>query len=185
MEDRKRSKGKKKGNSSEIQITASCTGNHACDHVNTKSGPRNKDCREETNGVFAVACRHYHAINIVDIVDGGEKLSYALACFGSAIGERNSLTQIGYDIACSLEPYLKNVSSEDGFKQMIDKFCINYVIGSLHAYGHRSQCYYRYGPFWVPGTGFCKFEMVEWLWSRLQGFIGPIKNVCHVLLFNI
>jgi len=168
--ERRGKKGKK------ARIEASCTGNHACDHVNTANGPRNTASREETSGIFATTCRHYHAKNVVDITDGGEKLSYAMVALGSIIHESECPIQIGYDISCSLEPYTANAPDNE-CRQAIIKHSFGFVIGALHAYGHKSECFFKYSPLWVPLTGYCKFEMPEWLWSRMQGFIAPMQHM--------
>ena len=158
-------------------IGSSCSGNHACDHSNTRNSARNNDSREETSGIFGFACSHYHAINVVDMFDGGEKFAYPNACLVKILEKCKVSTIVGYDLACSLS---KNHQKQQ--REIFQKYITGYAIGSLHAYGHKSDCHYQFGPFWVPKTGYCKFEMTEWLWSRFQGFIGSLQHVSFCII---
>lgn len=40
--------------------------------------------------------------------------------------------------------------------------------GMWHVHGHRSECYARYAPLFIPGAGWVDGEIIQTLWSILN-----------------
>ena len=73
-----------------------------------------------------------------------------------------------YDIACQ---YINHLQEWIG-NQLLTGLEINHAIGLFHVHAHKEQCFFQYATSFIPGTGVTASEILESLWSGLNG-ISP------------
>ncbi|KAI6026681.1 hypothetical protein BKA83DRAFT_4124303 [Pisolithus microcarpus] len=126
-----------------------------------------------STGVGATACaRHgcFYPHSVVDFQKGERQLnmdySLAHALSYNMTGINNVLCF--YDINCA---YMKNlqrrVDSSD-FLHIQPALKITAGIGMWHVHGHKKECYARYSPLFIKGSGWVDGEIIETLWSTLN-----------------
>jgi hypothetical protein len=49
-------------------------------------------------------------------------------------------------------------------------------IGLFHVHGHKDECYARFAPTFIPGAGMVDGEILETLWSVLNGISDSIRS---------
>lgn len=73
-----------------------------------------------------------------------------------------------YDIVCQ---YIVHIRERIGHK-LPTGLEIDCAIGLFHVHAHREQCFFRYATSFIPGAGVTAGEILESLWSGLNG-ISP------------
>jgi len=77
-----------------------------------------------------------------------------------------------YDINCQYSRNLAWQIQSNKFITLPDGLCILPGIGILHVHGHKTECFARYAPNFIPGAGRVDGEIMETLWSSLN-IISP------------
>ena len=73
-----------------------------------------------------------------------------------------------YDIVCQ---YIIHLQERIGYT-LPPGLQIDRAIGMFHVHAHKEQCFFRYAPSLIPGAGSASGEIMESLWSALNG-ISP------------
>ena len=73
-----------------------------------------------------------------------------------------------YDIVCQ---YIVHLEERIGYA-LPPGLQIDRAIGMFHVHAHKEQCFFRYAPSLIPGAGSASGEIMESLWSALNG-ISP------------
>lgn len=73
-----------------------------------------------------------------------------------------------YDIACQ---YFVHLFDRIGHKLPIG-LTVDRAIGLFHVHAHKEACFFQYSPSFIPGCGVTAGEILESLWSALNG-ISP------------
>lgn len=82
-----------------------------------------------------------------------------------------------YDINCSYMKKLRSRVRNNRYIDISDQMEIIPGIGIWHVHGHRSECHSRYGPLFIPGTGWIDGEIIETLWSVLNVVSGSARGM--------
>lgn len=80
-----------------------------------------------------------------------------------------------YDINCQYCINLKKRLREGRYLNWPPGLNIIPSIGLFHVHGHQNSCFARYAPAFIPGAGRDDGEILERLWSVLNG-ISPIAR---------
>lgn len=104
-------------------------------------------------------------------------MDYSLA---NAIG--HNMDQISrvitfYDINCSYMKKLRARVSNNSLIRVSQDLEIVPGIGIWHVHGHRAECFARYGPLFIPGSGWVDGEIIETLWSILNIVSGSTRGM--------
>ncbi|KAI6094086.1 hypothetical protein EV401DRAFT_1821951, partial [Pisolithus croceorrhizus] len=73
-----------------------------------------------------------------------------------------------YDVNCT---YMKNLwrrVDNSTFLEIAPSLRIVAGIGMWHVHGHKKECYARYSPLFIRGSGWVDGEIIETLWSTLN-----------------
>ena len=73
-----------------------------------------------------------------------------------------------YDIMCQ---YIVHLQERIGYA-LPPGLQIDRAIGMIHVHAHKEQCFFRYAPSLIPGAGSASGQIMESLWSALNG-ISP------------
>jgi len=69
-----------------------------------------------------------------------------------------------YDIICQYFIYLYS-----WIRHLLpDRLEIDQAIGLFHVHGNKEECFYRFAPCFIPGTGIVAGEACEPLWAKLN-----------------
>ena len=82
--------------------------------------------------------------------------------------DRDQGLMLIYDIVCQ---YIIHLLERIGHKLPIG-LQIDRAIGLFHVHAHKEQCFFRYATSFIPGAGVTAGEILESLWSGLNG-ISP------------
>jgi Kyakuja-Dileera-Zisupton transposase len=124
--------------------------------------------------VFSVACgRHgcYAPQALVDLFKGEQQKN---ADFSFLKGLKYTRVQYDqtvfliYDIICQ---YIVYILERIG-QHLPPGLVIDAAIGLFHVHAHKEECFFRYAPTFIPGTGIVSGEILESLWSTLNS-ISP------------
>jgi hypothetical protein len=81
-----------------------------------------------------------------------------------------------YDIMCQFWKNLKRRFEGNPYLDFPQAKEILRGIGLFHVHGHRDECYGRYAPTFIPGAGMVDGEVLETLWSVLNGIADSIRS---------
>ena len=73
-----------------------------------------------------------------------------------------------YDINCSYSKKLLERVSNNEFLKFLTGMEIIPGIGIWHVHGHKLECFPRYAPLYMKGTGWIDGEIIETLWAILN-----------------
>ena len=74
-----------------------------------------------------------------------------------------------YDIVCKFIVHFRDRRLElPEFLTIPDGLKMKYAIGLFHVHGHVKQCFARYAPTFIRGSGMLAGEIIETLWSSLN-----------------
>jgi hypothetical protein len=128
----------------------------------------------DVTGIVAIACaRHgcYAPNSIVDLFKSEQQknVDYGLlrAIETTRVDPDQGLMVI-YDIVCQ---YIVHLLQRIGHK-LPAGLKIDRAIGLFHVHAHKEQCFFRYATSFIPGAGIVAGEILESLWSGLNG-ISP------------
>lgn len=128
----------------------------------------------DVTGIVAIACaRHgcYAPNALVDLFKSEQQKNVDFALLQSiettGVDPDQGLMLI-YDIVCQ---YFVHLLERIGHKLPPD-LEIDRAIGLFHVHAHKAQCFFRYATSFIPGAGITVGEILESLWSGLNG-ISP------------
>jgi hypothetical protein len=77
-----------------------------------------------------------------------------------------------YDIVCQYIIYiLEWISAHLPASLSIDR-----AISLMHVHGHKDECFFRYAPSFIPGSGVVAGEILESLWSSLNSISPTVRT---------
>jgi len=82
---------------------------------------------------------------------------------------------LAYDINCQYSINLRRRLAAGPFLDLPANLPLLPAIGLFHVHGHQDQCYARYAPTFVRGSGKVDGEILETNWSVLNG-ISPMTR---------
>ncbi|KAF8547467.1 hypothetical protein OG21DRAFT_1527140 [Imleria badia] len=82
-----------------------------------------------------------------------------------------------YNINCSYMKKLRARVAGNQFIQLSPELEITPGIGIWHVHGHRAECFARYAPLFIPGSGWVDGEIIETLWSMLNIVSGSTRGM--------
>ncbi|KAF5342232.1 hypothetical protein D9611_002090 [Ephemerocybe angulata] len=121
----------------------------------------------DSTGLVAVACARHGCFApgaVVDMQKGERQLNvdYALC---QALKSTNAKALPKSILAPRLqELFPKNL-------------VLDFLIGLFHVHGHKEECLHRFAPTYYPGAGVKSGEILESLWSTLNGAASSTRNM--------
>jgi len=126
----------------------------------------------------AIACaRHgcYAPNTLVDLFRGEQQKNVDFA-FLQALKTTRVDPQQGvmliYDIVCQYIVHLRERIGE----HLPADLAIDQAIGLFHVHGHKDECFFRYAPSFIPGSGIVAGEILESLWSSLNSISPAVRT---------
>ncbi|KAH9472605.1 hypothetical protein Pst134EA_003212 [Puccinia striiformis f. sp. tritici] len=155
--------------------TDRCTQQHtAADDVRT--GKTWKEC--DDTGLFGMACRHDQILQLINIVQSGEKAHFPMTMINKLIedtkeGEAYS-KKLGflYDIGCNIE---KGIIRRNQFPEHLEFNLLRFGTSVFHAYVHQWSCQLRYNPRLNDGWGMSDGEGMERIWAFLSPLVRQLR----------
>ena len=127
---------------------------------------------------MAIACaRHgcYAPNTLVDLFRGEQQKNVDFA-FLQALKTTRVDPQQGvmliYDIVCQYIVHLRERIGE----HLPADLAIDQAIGLFHVHGHKDECFFRYAPSFIPGSGIVAGEILESLWSSLNSISPAVRT---------
>jgi hypothetical protein len=80
-----------------------------------------------------------------------------------------------YDIACQ---YFIHLRDRIGYL-LPNGLEIDRAIGLFHVHAHKEQCFFRFSPSFIPGTGIVAGEILESLWAGLNTITPATRTATH------
>ena len=124
----------------------------------------------DITGIVAIACARHGCFapnSIVDLFRGEQQKNVDWA-FLESLRTTKVHTKQGamliYDIACQYTIYLRERIGH----LLPTGLDIDTAIGLFHVHGHKEECFFRFAPTFIPGTGIVAGEILESLWSGLN-----------------
>ncbi|KAI5989479.1 hypothetical protein EDD15DRAFT_2364372 [Pisolithus albus] len=156
-----------------LQATPHITEKSACHNHRAISQANVSRGKLSATGIGATACaRHgcFYPHSVVDFQKGERQLNmdYSLsnALGYNMTGIKNVLCF--YDINCSYMKNLRKRVDNSPFLHIPSSLQIVPGIGIWHVHGHKQECYARYAPLFLRGSGWVDGEIIETLWSILN-----------------
>ena len=132
----------------------------------------------DRTGVVAIACaRHgcYAPNALVDLFRGEQQknVDFALlqALKTTKVDPQQGVMLI-YDIVCQ---YIIHIMERIG-AHLPAGLTIDRAIGLFHVHGHKDECFFRYAPTFIPGSGIVAGEILESLWSSLNSISPTVRT---------
>lgn len=128
----------------------------------------------DITGLVAIACaRHgcYAPNSLVDLFLGeGQKNTDFSVLKGIALThvDPDQGLLLIYDIVCQ---YIVHFLQRVGI-HLPEGLQVDAAIGLFHVHAHKDDCFFRFAPTFIPGTGIVAGEILESLWSSLNS-ISP------------
>ncbi|KAI6019504.1 hypothetical protein BKA83DRAFT_4057093 [Pisolithus microcarpus] len=156
-----------------LKATPHITEKSACNNHKAISQASASRGKLNSTGVGATACaRHgcFYPHSVVDFQKGERQLnmdySLAHALSYNMTGINNVLCF--YDINCAYMKNLRQRVDSSDFLHIQPSMKIMAGIGMWHVHGHKKECYTRYSPLFIKGSGWVDGEIIETLWSTLN-----------------
>jgi hypothetical protein len=132
----------------------------------------------DRTGVAAIACaRHgcYAPNALVDLFLGEQQKNVDFA-FLQALKTTRVDPQQGvmliYNIVCQ---YIIHIMEHIGV-HLPAGLTIDQAIGLMHVHGHKDECFFRYAPSFIPGSGIVAGEILKSLWSSLNSISPTVRT---------
>jgi hypothetical protein len=132
----------------------------------------------DRTGVVAIACaRHgcYAPNALVDLFQGEQQKNVDFA-FLQALKTTRVDPQQGvmliYNIVCQ---YIIHILEHIG-AHLPAGLTIDWAIGLFHVHGHKDECFFRYAPTFIPGSGIVAGEILKSLWSSLNSISPTVRT---------
>ena len=84
-------------------------------------------------------------------------------------GTLTPIVMLIYDIMCKFIVHFRDrVMELSDFLEIPENIRIKQAIGLFHVHGHIKQCFARFAPTFIRGSGMLAGEIIETLWSSLN-----------------
>lgn len=130
------------------------------------------DC--DVTGIGAAACARHGCFapgSVVNFQKGERQMNmdYSLcqAINNTSIPATSKVFTF-YDIWCQHSVHFLERVSKSPFLSIPEGVTLDGGIGLFHVHGHADQCFYRFAPYFIPGTAIVDGEVLETLWSVLN-----------------
>jgi len=124
----------------------------------------------DITGIVGVACARHGCFapnSIVDLFRGEQQKNVDwsfLECIRTTNVDSEQGVMLIYDIICQYFIYLYSRIGH----LLPHGLEIDRAIGLFHVHGHKEECFYRFAPCFIPGTGIVAGEACEPLWAKLN-----------------
>ena len=132
----------------------------------------------DRTGVVAIACAQHgcYAPNaLVDLFWGEQQKNVDFALLQvlktTKVDPQQGVMLI-YDIVCQ---YIIHIMERIG-AHLPAGLTIDRAIGLFHVHGHKDECFFRYAPTFIPGSGIVAGEILESLWSSLNSISPTVRT---------
>ncbi|EFP88713.2 uncharacterized protein PGTG_14679 [Puccinia graminis f. sp. tritici CRL 75-36-700-3] len=132
----------------------------------------------DDTGIFGLACRHDQLLQMINIVQSGEKAYYPMTMIKHLLSKTdtdgNDPKKIGflYDIGCNIE---KGIIRRNQFALERNNNQLMFGTSVFHSYVHEWSCQLRYNPRLNVGWGFSDGEGLERIWAYLSPLISQLR----------
>jgi hypothetical protein len=82
-----------------------------------------------------------------------------------------------YDVVCQYGTHLRDRVNRSSFLHLPENLEIVKAIGIWHVHGHVQECFPRYYPGFIQGTGHVDGEIIETLWAHLNLISGSTRGM--------
>jgi Kyakuja-Dileera-Zisupton transposase len=82
-----------------------------------------------------------------------------------------------YDVVCQYAVHFAERVERNPYLSMPENLQLSTGIGVWHVHGHIEECFPRYYPAFIPGTGHVDGEILETLWSHLNLISGSARSM--------
>ena len=137
---------------------------------------RSKAC--DITGIVAVACARHGCFapnSIVNLFRGEQQknvdYSFLQALKTTNVDPEQNVMFI-YDIACQYSIHLLDRIGD----KLPPGLVVDRAIGMFHVHGHKEECFFRYAPSFIPGTGIVAGEILESLWSGMNTITPAMRT---------
>ncbi|KAF5341217.1 hypothetical protein D9611_005928 [Ephemerocybe angulata] len=139
----------------------------------------------DSTGLVAVACARHGCFApgaVVDMQKGERQLNvdYAL-CQALKLTNAKALPKsiLAYDINCQYcINFRARVARSPKLRSAVPKdLVLDFLIGLFHVHGHKEECLHRFAPTYYPGAAINSGEILESLWSTLNGAANMTRNM--------
>ncbi|KAF8430555.1 hypothetical protein L210DRAFT_3614647 [Boletus edulis BED1] len=146
---------------------SACNNHRAVNQANASHG------KLESTGIGATACARHGCFvphTVVDFQKGERQVNMDYSFTNALKYNMGSISRVilFYDINCSYMKKLRSQMMNSQFIQLPANIDITPGIGIWHVHGHRPECFPRYAPLYIPGSGWVDGEIIETLWSILN-----------------
>jgi hypothetical protein len=136
----------------------------------------------EATGIGATACARHGCFcphSVVDFQKGERQMNmdYSFCQAVSQTAADIPRVLLMYDIACQYCVNLWDRVGRSSYLSLPPDLEILKAIGVWHVHGHVSECFPRYYPGFVPGSGHVDGEIIETLWSHLNQISGSTRGM--------
>jgi len=136
----------------------------------------------EATGIGATACARHGCFcphSVVDFQKGERQMNMDYSLCQAVAHTAKDIPQILvlYDIACQYGVHLEERITRNPYLHLPDALQIIKGIGVWHVHGHIAECFPRYYPAFIPGTGDVDGEILETLWSHLNLISGSTRGM--------
>ena len=132
----------------------------------------------DITGLVGIACaRHgcYAPNALVNLFRGEQQknvdFAFLQALKTTGVDHRQGVMLI-YDIACQ---YFVHLQDRIG-NQLPTGLAVDRAIGLFHVHAHKDECFFRFAPSFIPGTGVVAGEILESLWSSLNCISPTVRT---------
>ncbi|KAI6106029.1 hypothetical protein EV401DRAFT_1797429, partial [Pisolithus croceorrhizus] len=156
-----------------IEATPYITEKSACNNHKAISQASASHRKLNSTGVGATACTWhgcFYLHSVVDFQKGERQLNMDYSLCNALSYNMNGIQNVicFYDINCT---YMKNLQKQVDKTMLLEispSLRIMAGIGMWHVHGHKKECYARYSPLFIKGSGWVDGEIIETLWSTLN-----------------
>ncbi|KAF6741412.1 hypothetical protein DFP72DRAFT_757635, partial [Ephemerocybe angulata] len=139
----------------------------------------------DSTGIVAIACARHGCFapgSVVDMQKGERQtnVDYALChAIANTSAKKTTGALLAYDINCQ---YCVNFRTRIARSPELSALfpptlSISFVIGLFHVHGHKDECLSRFAPTYFPGSGVTSGEILESLWSTLNGAANVTRSM--------
>ncbi|KAF6752303.1 hypothetical protein DFP72DRAFT_850109 [Ephemerocybe angulata] len=139
----------------------------------------------DSTGLVAIACARHGCFapgGVVDMQKGERQINvdYALChAIANTGGQSTSGVTLAYDINCQ---YSVNFRKRVNRAKHLLSLCpitlpMSFVVGLFHVHGHKEDCLARFAATYLPGAGVTSGEILESLWSTLNGAANMTRSM--------
>lgn len=132
----------------------------------------------DITGIVAVACARHGCFlpnSIVNLYRGESQKNTDFAVLRNFITTNFDPEQglmLLYDIVCQYFIYLHFRIGH----LLPAGLTFDRAIGLFHVHGHKDECFFRYAPTFIPGSGVVAGEILESLWSNLNKITPSMRT---------